>query len=385
MSSSVTALIVAGEASGDQHAAALAARVSQQKPVSWFGLGGDCLQAAGVTLVEHARTVNVLGLSEVVRHLPRIYRVFRHLLREVDRRQPQLAVLVNFPDFNLRLARQLHARKIPVVYFIPPQVWAWRSGRLRSLKRTVRKVLCIFPFEEHIYQRAGIEVEYVGHPLADHAVATLTSPEFSSRHGLDAKCHLVCLLPGSRNQEVIRHLPTLVSAAQRLHRRLPVQFMVVRASTVDSGLLHSLLPASLGVRVVDGPVYNALAASSAAVVASGTATLEAALMETPMVVIYRVSAATWWLGRRMVHTPHYSMVNIIAGKPVVPELIQQDFTPQRVAEEVEALIQDRTRREAMKQELRSLRAEIGRPGAIERASRAVLDLLAQSAPAPVPS
>src|SRR3970282_2306140 len=140
MSSSVTALIVAGEASGDQHAAALAARVSQQKPVSWFGLGGDCLQAAGVTLIEHARRLNVLGLSEVVRHLPRIYRVFRHLLREVDRRQPQLAVLVNFPDFNLRLARQLHARKIPVVYFIPPQVWAWRSERLRSLKRTVRKV-----------------------------------------------------------------------------------------------------------------------------------------------------------------------------------------------------------------------------------------------------
>lgn len=381
MTPPVSALIVAGEASGDQHAAALVSCLSRRHPVAWFGLGGDALQAAGVELIEHARAVNVLGLFEVVAHLPRIYRIFRKLLAEVERRRPSLAVLVDFPDFNLRLARHLHARGIPVVYFIAPQLWAWRAGRLRTLERYVRRVLCIFPFEQAIYQRAGMDVEYVGHPLVDRTTPTMTRDEFFAHCQLDPGCPLVCLLPGSRNQEVVRHLPRMLTAAQLLQEKQRVQFVLVRAPTVDPKILQSQLRPQFGVRVVEGPAYDALAASSAAVVSSGTATVEAALLETPLVVVYRVAPLTWWLGRRLVRTPYYSMVNLIAGQPVVPELIQHDFTPERVAREVSRLLTEADAREAMKRELRTVRARLGEPGAIERASRAVLSLLPQLAPA----
>lgn len=383
MSSPLSALIVAGEASGDQHAAALVASLSRQCPLAWFGLGGDALAAAGVELVEQARTVSVLGLSEVVRHLPRIYGVFRKLLAEVDRRRPRLAVLVNFPDFNLRLAEKLHQRDIPIVYFIPPQVWAWRARRVRVLKRTVRKVLCIFPFEETIYQRAGIEVEYVGHPLVDCAQPAMTREDFVARHGLDSSNPIVSLLPGSRNQEVIRHLPPMLAAAQLLQEKHRLQFLLVRAPTVEKDMVQSARRTGLELRVIEGPVYDALAASQVAVVASGTATVEAALLETPMVVVYRVAPATWWLGRLLVHTPHYSMVNLMAGQSVVPELIQKDFTPERVAQLVEELLVNQERREQMKKKLREVRAQWGEAGAIERASRAILSLLPRPVPMPV--
>ncbi|MBI4462127.1 MAG: lipid-A-disaccharide synthase [Acidobacteria bacterium] len=383
MMAPASALIVAGEASGDLHAAALVRNVSQQYPVTWFGLGGDALADAGVELVEHARAVTVLGLFEVLAHLPRIYRVFRKLLTEVDRRKPRLAVLVDFPDFNLRLARQLHRRGIQVVYFIAPQIWAWRSGRLRSFQRYVRKVLCIFPFEEDIYQRARVEVEYVGHPLVDRAAPTMTREQFCLQYHLDPRRPLVCLLPGSRNQEVVRHLPVLLAAARRLQEKHPVQFVLVRASTVEKELIERHLRGDVEIRRVEGPVQNAMAASQVAVVSSGTATVEAALVETPFVVIYRVARLTWWLGRPLVRTPYYSMVNLIAERRVVPELVQNEFTPTRVAEEVNRLLEDANARETMKRELRAIRARLGPPGAIERASRAVLSLLGQPTATPV--
>ncbi|MEE9235207.1 MAG: hypothetical protein V3U28_07210, partial [Candidatus Acidoferrales bacterium] len=187
-----SALMVAGEASGDRHGAALAAALPRHLPVHWFGIGGDAMAAAGVELVEHARAVNVLGIVEVVRHLPRVYRVFRNLLEEVDRRRPRFAVLIDFPDFNLRLARRLHQRGIPVVYFIAPQVWAWRRGRIKLLRRYTRKLICIFPFEEEFFRRAGVEVEYVGHPLLDAARPALSRQEFLQRYGLQANRPTVC-------------------------------------------------------------------------------------------------------------------------------------------------------------------------------------------------
>ncbi|MFQ5817542.1 MAG: lipid-A-disaccharide synthase [Terriglobia bacterium] len=383
MSLPVPALIVAGEASGDHHAAALATCLSRQHPVAWFGLGGDALQAAGAELVEHARAVSILGLVEVVAHLPRIYRIVQKLLREVDRRRPRLAVLVDLPGVNLELglARQLHARGIPVVYFIPPQIWAWRAGRLRSLQRYVRKVLCIFPFEENIYHRAGMDVEYVGHPLVDCTAATMTQEEFFTQYHLDPRRPLVCLLPGSRNQEVVRHLPCMLAAAELLQKKHRAQFVLVRAPTVNPKVLASQLRPELDLRVMEGPVYNALAASTAAVVSSGTATVEAALLATPLVVVYRVARMTWWLGRGLVRSPYYSMVNLLAGQPVVPELIQHEFTAEGVAREVSHLLGDSDAREAMKRELHGVRRRLGEPGAIERASRAILALLPRPTPA----
>ena len=365
--------MVAGEASGDRHGAALAAALPRHLPVHWFGIGGDAMAAAGVELVEHARAVNVLGIVEVVRHLPRVYRVFRNLLEEVDRRRPQFAVLIDFPDFNLRLARRLHQRGIPVVYFIAPQVWAWRRGRIKLLRRYTRKLICIFPFEEEFFRRAGVEVEYVGHPLLDAARPALSRQEFLQRYGLQANRPTVCLLPGSRNQEVARHLPLLLEAAARLAEQRSLQFTLVRANTVDPALPKALLAQrrELPVTLIDDSPYNALAWADAAVISSGTATVEALLLGTPMVVIYRVAAPSWWVGKLLVRTPHYSMVNLLAGRRLVPELIQSDFTPQRVAAELERLLSDTSERARIQMELGRLKERLGPPGAIERASRAV--------------
>lgn len=376
MSASTTpsALVVAGEASGDRYGAALATALRHHLPVRWFGLGGDAMAAAGVELVSHARSVNVLGVVEVVRHLPRVYAVFRRLLAEVDHRQPRLAVLIDFPDFNLRLARQLHRRGIPVVYFIAPQVWAWRRGRLKLLRRYTRKLICIFPFEEEFFRRAGLEVEHVGHPLVDYARPSLNPEEFLAHYRLRPDRPIVCLLPGSRNQELRRHLPRLLQAAGELHRRgTAAQFTLVRARTVNPALLEELLRSgpNLPLTVIEDSPYNALAAADLAVIASGTATIEALLLETPMVVVYRVAAPSWWVGKLLVRTPHYSMVNLIAGQRLVPELIQRDFTAARVASEAERLLRDPAARSRIQHELGRLKQRLGPPGAIERASRAV--------------
>jgi len=367
------ALIVAGEASGDRHGAALAAALPGHLPVEWFGVGGDQMAAAGVELVSHARAVNVLGIVEVALHLPRIYGVYRKLLAEVDRRRPRFAVLIDFPDFNLRLARQLHRRGIPVIYFIAPQMWAWRPGRAKLLRRYTRKLICIFPFEEDFFRRHRVNVEYVGHPLVDLVKPTLTREQFLERHALHREHSTVCLLPGSRNQEVARHLPLILEAAVRLGARRPVQFTLVRAGTVDAALVQRLLArrGQLSVTLIEDNPYNALAAADAAVISSGTATLEALLVGTPMVVVYRVAAPSWWVGKLLVRTPHYSMVNLLAGEKLVPELIQSEFTSARVAEEVERLLSDPGARARIQTELGRVKACLGPPGAIERACRAV--------------
>lgn len=368
------ALIVAGEASGDRHGAALAAALPRHLPVAWFGLGGDAMAAAGVELIRHAREVSVLGIFELLRHLPRLYGIERALRAEIARRQPRFAVLVDLPGINLRLARWLHRRGIPVIYFVAPQLWAWRPRRMKFLRRYVRQLLCIFPFEEEFFRRAGVPVEYVGHPLVDAARPSLSREEFFRRHRLRPDGPTLCLLPGSRNQELARHLPLLLEAAARLRQNRPMaQFTLVQASTVDPGLVQSLLARApnLPLTVIKESPYNALAWCDLAVISSGTATVEALLLETPMVVVYRVAAPSWWVGKLLVRTPHYSMVNLIAGQRLVPELIQSDFTPARVVAEVERLLSDPAARGRIQKELGQVKQRLGPPGAIERACRAV--------------
>ncbi len=373
MADRIPALIVAGEASGDRYGAALAAELQRRHAVNWFGIGGDQMQAAGVELITHARSVAVVGIFEVVVHLPRIYGIYRRLLEEIDRRRPRFAVLVDFPDFNLRLARQLHRRGIPVIYFVAPQMWAWRPGRVKQLQRYVCKLLCIFPFEEEWFRQRGVEVEYVGHPLLDAARPTLTREEFLTRHKLDLAVPLICLLPGSRNQEVERHLPTLLEAAGQLSQRRPLQFVVVRASTVDPNVIETLARrhADVPLTIVAENPYNALASSELAVISSGTATVEGLLLGVPMVVVYRVAASTWHLGQPLVRTPHYSMVNLLAGQRLVPELIQSDFTPARVVAEVERLLDDPGERRRIQEDMGRVKERLGPPGAVERAARAL--------------
>src|SRR5208337_2193793 len=288
-------MIVAGERSGDIFGAGLARALQARLPgLEVFGCGGEAMRQAAVDTAVDSHQIAIAGITEIVSGLPRVYRAFRRLLQEVDRRQPQLAVLIDFPDFNLRLARQLKKRRIPVVYFVSPQVWAWRMGRVKKLKKRIAKMIVIFDFEEEIYKQAGVPVEYVGHPLVDMVRPHLTREEFCAKVGLDASLPTIGLLPGSRQKEVTANLPVMLDAATRLTLNRKLQFVLAVAPTIDSGWLQTtLLEFYVGratVRTAVHSTYDALQHSEVAVVASGTATLEAAIRERPMVVVYRVSA-----------------------------------------------------------------------------------------------
>jgi lipid-A-disaccharide synthase len=373
-------MIVAGERSGDIFGGelALALRERLEAP-ELFGCGGEAMRRAGVDTVIDAHQLTMMGITEVIGGLPRAYRAFHALLAEVDKRRPQLAVLIDFPDFNLHLAKQLKKRGMRVVYFVSPQVWAWRKGRLKQLKTRIDKMLCIFDFEEAIYRQAGIPVEYVGHPLVDLAWPRLTREEFLGGLGLDSATATVALLPGSREKEVSHILPTMLEAADRLSLNRKVQFVVAVAPTLKTEWLEKALLAPYAgrarVRAASHATCDALEHCEVAIVASGTATLEAALRERPMVVVYRVSPLTYLLGSALVDVPFYCMVNILAGKQVVPELIQRDFTAAKVAAGVEYLFDHPQAREEMRQELRALKARLGPGGAVGRAAEAVAGLL----------
>jgi lipid-A-disaccharide synthase len=368
-------LISCGEPSGELYGSELVRHLRHGVAgLEVFGLGGDRLEAQGAGLVAHVRELAVVGLIEVVRHLRRFRQIFHELLDEVDRRRPDLAVLVDYPDFNLRLASELHRRRIPVIYYVSPQVWAWRPGRLRSMKTWVRHALVIFPFEEAVYRDAGIPVTFVGHPLVDLVRPAPDSRSFLESTGLRPERPLVGLLPGSRPQEVAHNLPPLEAAVSELARRRPdLQFVLAAAPSLDVAGLERRLRSS-PVRVVPNAAHEVLSAATVAIVASGTATVEAALLGTPMVVVYRLSPLTYALGRPFVKVSRFAMANLIAGRSVVPELIQGDFTPTRVVAETSRLLDDPVLRDRMRSGLREVRERLGAPGASARAARAVLDI-----------
>ena len=373
-------MIVAGERSGDIYGAGLARALQARLPgVEVFGCGGEAMRQAGVDTAVDSHQISIAGITEVVAGIPRVYRAFHKLLEEVDRRQPQLAILIDFPEFNLRMARQLKKRRIPVVYFVSPQVWAWRKRRVQKLKDRVAKMVVIFDFEEEIYKQAGMPVEYVGHPLVDMVRPHLTRQEFFAKVGLDPSVLTVALLPGSRQKEVIANLPVMLDAATRLALKRKLQFVVAVAPTIDPHWLETtLLECYVGratVRTAVQATYDAMQHSEIAVVASGTATLEAALRERPMVVVYRVSALTWLVGKLLVNVPYYCMVNILAKKELVPELMQHDFNATNVAARVEYLLDHAEAREEMVRGFQALRLRLGRGGAIERAADAMVGVL----------
>jgi lipid-A-disaccharide synthase len=374
-------LVVSGEPSGELYAAMLVRHLRELQPgLDVFGLGGDHLQAEGATLLAHVRDLAVVGLLEVLSHLRDLRAVFRRVLDEVDRDPPAAAVLVDYPDFNLRLARELHRRGIPVMYYVSPQVWAWRRGRVRGIRETVARMLVIFPFEEEIYRDAGVPVEFVGHPLVDLAPPA-DRGDFLRGQGVSPERDVIAVLPGSRPKEIAHNLPGLAGAiASLLAWRPELEFLLPLAPTIEPALLQPDLR-GLPVRLVpQGNARNVLASCQAAMVASGTATVEAAILGAPMVVVYRLSALTHFLGRRFVKVPHVAMVNLIAGKRAVPELIQRDFTPERVAREMRSLLEQPERRAEMKRDLGEVRRRLGEPGASARAAAAVSALLAASKP-----
>jgi lipid-A-disaccharide synthase len=369
-------LISCGEASGDLYGAELVRHLRERVAgLEVVGLGGDRLQAQGASLFAHVRDLAVVGLLEVVSHLRHLRAVFRRVLDEADRHPPDVAVLVDYPDFNLRLARELHRRRIPVIYYVSPQLWAWRRGRIDDIRASVTRMLVIFPFEEPLYREAGVPVTFVGHPLVS-LVTPAADPLARRRElGLDPARPVVALLPGSRPKEVAHNLPPIAASVDALAAARPeLQFVAAVAASLDPSLVRRGL-GDRKVTVVHDRTHAALCAATAAIVASGTATVEAALVGAPMVVVYRLSPWTYRLGRRFVRVPYYAMVNLIAGRRVVPELIQSDFTAERVLAEILPLLDGAEARGQMEKDLAAVREKLGGPGASARAAAVVAPFL----------
>jgi lipid-A-disaccharide synthase len=368
-------MISCGEPSGDLYAGALAAEILRQEPSATItGFGGERLRAAGARLVGDFRGLSVTGLLEVARVLPRTYATYRRLVADAAADRPDVFVAIDFPDFNFTLARALRRMRIPVVYYISPQLWAWRPGRMKTMKRIADRVLVIFPFEEQIYRDAGVPVEWVGHPLLDVMGQPASREVLSARLGLDAATPAIALLPGSRTNEVRAILPDLARGAALVRARVPdAQVIVARAPHLDDALFAPLAEAGAPRPVVvEGMADEVLARADVALVASGTVTVQAALHECPMVVVYRLAPLTYRLGKPFVHVQTYAMANLVAGRAVVPELIQDAFTPEAVAQEAIRIVTDPAHAARVRADLREVRGKLGSPGASGRAARAVL-------------
>lgn len=378
-------MLSAGEASGDLHGATLCRALREIEPgVRLLGMGGDRMRAAGMEVLLDPTEHAAVGTSEALGRIPALYRAYRMLAARLRAERPRALVLIDFPEFNLRLARRARAAGVPVVYFIAPQLWAWRRGRIRQMARRVSRVLAVFPFEPPIYEPAGVPVEFVGHPLLDALPLDLTREDARRRLGADPAQSLIGLLPGSRREEVDRLLSPMLEAARRLAaddgRR---RFVLGLAPTVPRERVEAHLgQAGPGpaIELVQGRTYEVMAAADALLIASGTATLEAALLGTPMVLCYRVSRTTELIARLLARVEWIGLPNLIAGRPVVPELIQEQVTGARLAREIGRLLDDPVAATAQRAAFKELRARLGEPGVGRRAARAVLDT-ARHAPA----
>jgi len=369
-------LLSGGEASGDMYAAQLATAMKARVNCEFFGMGGDQMRAAGVDVITDYSEVSVLGITEILGHLPQLIRAMRGLVNAARSRKPSLAILTDFPGFHLRLARKLKPLGVRNVYYICPQFWAWRPWRVRLVRRRFALALCIFPFEEKFFGDAGVPVKFIGHPLVGKVAPSQTREAFFAKNGLNPALPLVTILPGSRNSELARHLPILRQSCVRIHAEIPVQFVAAAApGRTDS--LRQGWPQNLLLRVIEGQTYDALAHASTSIVSSGTATVEAALLNSPMVVVYRVTPLTALLAKPLVRTKYFSMVNLLAGREVVPELIQNEFTPENVAARTLSLLRDPAAVAAMQADLAEVRTRLGPPGAVERAADAIAELLAK--------
>jgi lipid-A-disaccharide synthase len=372
-----TLLLSAGEASGDMYAARLASEIKSRLDVEIFGMGGDQMRAAGVDVVTDYSEVSVLGITEILAHLPQLIRAMRKLVSAARKRKPVLAILTDFPGFHLRLARKLKPLGIKNVYYVCPQFWAWRPWRVRVVRRRFAKALCIFPFEEKFYANAGVPTKFIGHPLVDAVHATQSRAEFAQQHGLDPAGPIVTLLPGSRAGEIARHLATMLAACAELKKtHHELSFVIAVAPGIDLSQIHRQVTASnVCATVVQDRTYNALAAAAAALICSGTAAIEAALLDVPMVVVYKVTPITAALAKPLVRTKFFSMVNLIAGRQVVTELIQNDFTPPNATRELHRLLTDAQARQSLRAGLAEVREKLGPPGAVARAAEEIVALL----------
>ena len=358
-------LISAGEASGDLYAAGLVDALRRRRPdLEFFGCAGPRMRQAGVRAVVDAHSLAVVGLVEVVTHIPRIYREYRKLLGAAREERPDIAILTDSPDFHLRLAGRLKQLQIPVVYLVAPQAWAWRKGRLRTMRRTIDRLLCIFPFEPEFFARGGIDAVYIGHPLTRLVRPSAGRDELRRRFGIPSSTPLVALLPGSRSGEAARHLPILLETVDRLRASVqptPRFILAVPPGTVPEGSRFRERISRSSIQLLEGQTWDVLACADVALAASGTVTIEAGLLGTPMVTFYRVNNLSWWMGKHLVDVPFYSMVNLVAGRRIVPELIQDDMTAERLTAEASALLGDDSARAAMRGELALVARKLAGP------------------------
>jgi lipid-A-disaccharide synthase len=352
--------ISAGEASGEHYAAQLIPAIRKLSPdAEFFGLGGQRMEALGFRRIVRAEDVAVMGITEIIRHIPRIYGEYRKLKASIATERPDAAILIDFPDVNLSLARTLHDLGIPVIYFVSPQLWAWKKYRIHRVRRYVDRMLVIFPFEESFYREHGVKADFVGHPLAEMPLPSISRNEFADQYGIDPSKPWIGLLPGSRFKEIRLNLPEMIEAASQLHE--PYEFLLPFAPTLTPGHIdqvRTMLP-SEGPRItLVNDARAALHHARASVVASGTATVEAALIGNPFIVVYRVSKVTYSVARRVVKVPYVAMVNLIAGREVVPELIQSDFTAPNVVLHLQNLLHDEATRSRMQSDLAQVAASL---------------------------
>jgi len=371
-------LIIAGEASGDLHGANLVKELKGLDPsLEIFGVGSKRMREAGVELLADAAEISVVGATEVLTHLGAIWRVYDRLKRFIRTERPDLLILIDFPDFNILVGKVAKKLGIPVLYYISPQVWAWRKGRIKTLAKLVKAMMVLFPFEVDLYRRAGVDVRFVGHPLVDAVDSRFTCTEARMHFRIDQEQMTVALLPGSRTKEITSLLPDMLVAAGILKDRFPrIQFLLPVAPTLEMSFVKGFVDRSgLSVTVVNGAQYDVLRASDAAIVASGTATLETGLMAVPMVIVYRISKLSYFIGKMIVDVKNIGLVNIVAGKTVVPELVQDQVSPEAIAAAIGDMLADPQRHAAVKSELEQVRILLGERGATGKAAAVVREFL----------
>lgn len=367
-------MVSVGEASGDLHASLVVKELKIRRPdADVFGMGGELLSGSGCRLFHDVTGSAVMGIGEVILSLPRFLGLLSELKSALQTERPDLLMLVDFPDFNVRLARFARKLGVPILYYIPPKVWAWRSGRARRLAETVDLIASIFPFEADLYRRAGARVEFVGHPILHIARSDLSKLEARERFGLSGEGAVVGLMPGSRRREVERLYPVMRESARMISARIPnVRYILPLAPSIPEGMIR---PAFEGLRVVRGNVYDVMRACDLLIVASGTATLEAACMLTPMIIVYRVSLSTWAVARSLVRLKHSGLPNIIAGREIVPEYLQSRVTPELIAAKAIRMLLDGSSLERQREELRRVRSSLGPPGAPARVAELICRLI----------
>jgi len=354
-------LIIAGENSGDRYGAELVCEFKKKYPqMDFFGIGGSHMEHEGVQLLFSVQDLALVGIVEVLSHIPRIKKIFNSITNEVKKRKPSAAVLIDSPDFNLRLAKKLKTLSIPVLYYISPTVWVWRKWRLRIIKKFVQKMMLIFPFEEEIYRSKNIPAVYVGHPLVKKVEVSLSREDFFRKHGINPEKTIVCVLPGSRSTEIGYHMPVLIKALEKINKKYNVQFILNLAKNLDEDLVIKHIPHSMNnITALSEDAYDAMAYSDMALSSCGTVNLELALLETPFLAFYRLSSLTYNLGIHLMKLKNYSIVNILAGTKFVPELIQKHFTPENIFKEAQIILESQDKRDKMIHEFKRIKGLLG--------------------------